>query len=272
MAECGRLPDLVIIGAPRSGTTSLYRYLAAHPEIYMAKGKEAHFFDRKFHDGLDRYRAAFAGRTERLAGEATPTYMFSDEAMARMADAMPSARLVALLRNPVDRAYSHYWLHRERGREDRSFREAIEAEADAGSEPGPGYLANGRYHAALTSVRRHFPASQLHILLFEDLTGEPHVTYASICRFLGARDDFVPTNLGQPVNRYVSFRSIALRRLTKRLHSPALRQTLGRVNTGGNRYPPMDADLRRSLVERFRQDNEALAALLGRDLSSWMQP
>src|SRR4051812_47155826 len=107
----GRLPDYLIIGAPRSGTTALSKYLAAHPDVFLSNPKELDFFDRQepTPDALAAYARHFAGATaDEVAGEATPTYLHSPAAVARMAQTVPDARLVAILRNPIDRAYSHY--------------------------------------------------------------------------------------------------------------------------------------------------------------------
>src|SRR5688572_14326389 len=117
-AAGARLPDFLIVGAMRSGTTSLHKYLQAHPDVFVASGKEVHFFDRRYGRGLDWYRSRFAGvTTERVVGEATPAYMYDENAIARIAHDLPDARLIVVLRNPVDRAYSHYWRNRSRGRE-----------------------------------------------------------------------------------------------------------------------------------------------------------
>src|SRR5437764_7156012 len=107
------LPNFFIIGAMRSGTTSLTRYLNAHPDVFVAPGKELHFFDQRFDRGLDWYRDCFERAAgQRAIGEATQSYMYDAEAMTRLAVTVPKARLLAILRNPVDRAWSHYWLNR----------------------------------------------------------------------------------------------------------------------------------------------------------------
>jgi hypothetical protein len=129
-----RLPNFVIIGAPRSGTTSLAHSLSQHPEVFVTmQVKELHFFDTNFDRGLDWYRQQFSGAdaaAAKAAGEATPTYMYDETAMSRMAETVPDARLIAILRNPVDRAYSHYWMNRSLDREDLLFPVAIETEAE----------------------------------------------------------------------------------------------------------------------------------------------
>ena len=272
----GRLPDFLIIGAPRSGTSSLARYLRAHPEVFLARPKELHFFDREFHRGLDWYRERFAGVDgERVVGEATPSYLYRAEAVERMAAAVPSARLIAMLRDPVARAYSHYWMERMRGRERRSFAEAVDAElhpvaggpGSAGPE-GMAYLDRGRYLGQLQRVCEHYPRSALLVVLFDDVVSAPVESYRSVCRFLSVSDSFVPPLLGTPVNPSVAFRSLGLRRMAKRLPDPA-RRVVERVNTRIFRYPALDPALRARAAAFLEDDTAALGDWLGRDLSSW---
>ena len=131
-AEKGALPHFVIIGAKKCGTTFLYDLLIEHPHVESAAQKELHYFDRYFDQGIDWYRRCFPapkwidGRTT-ITGEATP-YLPTSSAAERMAKILPQARLIVLLRNPVDRAYSHYHHQIRKGRETLGFEEAIEAE------------------------------------------------------------------------------------------------------------------------------------------------
>src|SRR5437762_2920456 len=106
-SQKGGLPNFLIIGAPRSATTSTALYLSQHPEVHIAPQKEVNFFDLEFHRGLDWYRAQF-DRVEdgQVVGEASPNYMFSEDAVQRMAALLPDAKLIAILREPVSRAYS----------------------------------------------------------------------------------------------------------------------------------------------------------------------
>src|SRR5690348_1015601 len=133
------LPDFLIIGTQRGGTTSLYHYLQAHPCIGPASTKEVHFFDMRFHKGLAWYRGHFPSRIDQYAveqahghslvtGEATALYLFHPHAPKRVAEALPSVKLIVLLRNPVNRALSHYYHAVKHGQETLSFEEAIQGE------------------------------------------------------------------------------------------------------------------------------------------------
>lgn len=270
-----RLPDFVVIGAQRSGTTSLYRYLDRHPDIFMAPTKEVHFFDRHFENGVAWYCKQFDGaHLNQVVGEATPRYMADPRAVERLAEIVPHARLVALLRDPVERAYSHYWMERARGRERRSFEEAIAVEEGRkGAQTLPAYLGQSRYLTQLQRICGSFRRDQLLVMLFDDLRHEPGATLAGLCRFLGVEDSGDPSAI-EEVNQFVAFRSLTLRRMYKRLPlalSP-LTRALGRLNTkSGRTYPPMRPETRKHLVTRFASENRALGEWLDRDLEMWNQ-
>jgi sulfotransferase family protein len=260
----------------RSGTTSVTRYLRPHPEVFMSARKELHFFDFNFDRGIDWYRANFSrAADERAVGEATPNYLFDEEAIPRIRALLPGARLVAILRNPVDRAYSHYWHNRATGVETLEFGDALAAEPDRIAEADPqararwSYVERGRYLPQLRRACEHFPRSSLHVSLFDDLLEAPTDTYRSICRFLEVNDKVLPPEPGEAANRFVTFRSRALRRLTRRLPKRA-RTVIGSLNTRGDgSYPPMDRSIRSMLVETFRAENSELGMWLDRDLSGW---
>jgi hypothetical protein len=266
-----RLPNFVIIGAFRSGTTSLARNVGSHPQAFMAAQKEVRFFTDHYELGLDWYKRQFAGASnEPAVGEASPVYMYSGKAMARMAAAIPEARLVAILRNPIDRAYSHYWMMRSRGQEPLEFPDAIADELNriiAGNGP-PAYLAYGRYLRHLRVVCEHFPRENLHVIVFERFRDDPVEHYRSLCRFLGVDDSFVPPNLEQPVNNFVRVRSTGLRVVSRRLFPP-IRRVLDRVNVRPAKYPPLDQGVREALARELDQDNRDLASWLGLEHPLW---
>jgi hypothetical protein len=270
----GLLPNFVVIGAMRSGSTSLYKYLQAHPDVFMPR-KEIHFFDVRWDRGVAWYHNRFDGYAGQTAiGEATPTYLADPVALDRMAETIPDARLVAVLRNPVDRAYSHYWMEHARQRDPRTFEAAIadELEGRPGAPPSD-YLDRGRYAHQLEQVCERFPRSHVHVVLLDDLRDRPHETYAATCRFLGIDDGFVPPRLGERVNRFVAFRSMRVRNMRRSLPSTLrIGRIVGRLNAREGAYPPMAAETRATLLEHFDPDNEALAEWLGRDLPMWGTP
>jgi sulfotransferase family protein len=205
------LPDYLIIGTQRGGTTSLYKYLVRHPAHAHALTKELRFFDLHYNRGLDWYRSCFPTRAYRRAmsatrglhlrvGEASPDYVFHPLADRRIARDLPWARFVLLLRNPVDRAFSHYWHQRKRGHEDRTFEEAIDLEPKrlAGErermEADPGYLsyeyhhhsylARGRYAEQLERWTALFPRERFLVERSEDFYDDPHSVCQRVLDFL----------------------------------------------------------------------------------------
>ena len=200
------VPSFLIIGAARAGTTSLHAYLMRHPSVGAPTHKELHFFDLNFDRGLDWYRRHFpvvvpANRNARITGEASPYYLFHPSVPARVKETLPEVRLIALVRNPVDRAYSQHQLAQRQGRDELSFEAAIAAEPSRlkgeveriRSEPGydsvshrhHSYLARGLYAEQLERWYEHFPNEQLLVLRSEDLFADPPAVVGDVLRFLG---------------------------------------------------------------------------------------
>jgi hypothetical protein len=202
LSPAGALPDVLIIGAQKAGTTSLFEYLAQHPSISVSLTKEVHFFDNAFGRGEAWYRRRFPPRQDsKLVVEASPYYLFHPLAPERAAGMLPSARLIALLREPVARAFSHYQHEVAQGRETLSFDEAVAAEperlgdsekhlargeiARSFEHQNYSYLARGFYAAQIERWLEHFPASQMLVLKAEDLFASPQSAFERVCDFLG---------------------------------------------------------------------------------------
>jgi hypothetical protein len=268
------LPRFLIVGAMRSGTTTLFDQLRASPTVFMPPTKELHFFDRHFDRGINWYSQQFEGaRADQGIGEATPSYLGDARVPPRMAATLPSAKLIAMLRDPIERAYSHYWMNRARGVEPRSFDSAIEDELSgkltAVSEGHVyDYIGRGRYLEHLLKLCEFYERSQLLVLLLDDMRADPSGTYESVCSFLGVDCRFVPPRLGGTVNAFVQFRSTRLRRLGKPLPRP-LGSALARLNIRRGHYPPLKAESRGRLQAVFRVANLGLSEWLQRDLSMW---
>jgi hypothetical protein len=172
-------------------------------------------------------------------------------------------------------------MNRVRGWEPLDFGDAIAAEPERMAPNNPNrrrdrhqsYLERGRYLTQLQRVCQFYPREALMVLLYEDLRDAPLETYQSVCRFLQISDTFTPPNLGRVFNPYVSFRSLKLRKISRRIavgHLKPLRRVIDRRNERTRTpYPPMDPLLRAELQRQFAEDNAALAAWLGRDLSHW---
>jgi len=271
----GRLPTFLIIGAMRSGTSTLARWLVEHPDVFLAPGKELHFFDRHFGRGVDWYRSLYAAvGEERAVGEATPNYVHEPVAIQRIAATIPEVRLILLLRNPVDRAYSHYWHNRSRGRESLSFEAALDAEPSrtASSDADRArfsYASRGEYMDQIDEVLRWFPRSALHVAIAEEIQSDPSHFLADVFGFLGVDEGFQPESLGRKVNAYVEFRSLRARNLAKRLPR-ILARPINRLNAStDNTYPAMEPKTRARLGKTFDAGNRELAGFLGRTDEIW---
>ena len=250
-AKAGSLPHFVIIGTQKGGTTSLYNLLTRHPLVRSSVLKELHFFDRRFDEGVEWYRRCFPqpepkdGR-ETVTGEATPYYMFDPTVPERLAEVLPEARLVAMLRNPVDRAYSHYHHQTRSGDETLGFEEAIEAEkarllaereTTANPYAGPNhrrfsYLSRGLYAEQLERWSTFLEDGRLLVLSSEDFFANPRESLVRILRHLRLPD-------WEPGDSWGTSKKAS--------------------------YEKMDSATRRRLEEYFIPHNRRLYDLLGRD-------
>jgi hypothetical protein len=222
------LPDFLVIGAQKGGTTSFYNYLIEHPGILPAYDKEAHFFDQEFAKGRAWYRANFPMYAEKyyveriqkrlcLTGEATPYYLFHPHAPQRIAKMLPKAKFIALLRNPIDRAYSQYAHQVRQGYETLSFEDAVTQEEQrtareqemlerderyfSFNDKHYTYLARGKYIDQLQRWMELFPREQFLILRSEDFYNEPASSLTETFKFLGLpvaglQKDYQPYNYG----------------------------------------------------------------------------
>jgi hypothetical protein len=277
-------PNLFVIGAGRSGTTSLWHYLGQHPDVFMSPKKEPWFFarprGRPFVSDAREYLNLFAdAHSERYRGEASVSYLWARDAPFAIARASPGAKIVVSLRDPVQRAYSAYLFAVRHGLERRSFVEALE------EEPGPEeeveqataphrYAGIGFYARHLERYLRLFPG-QVHALFFEELAAAPRREMERLFRFLGVdpglaeRLDVEPRNeFAAPRTRVAArllrahrLRGVARTIVPRRLHAPLERTLLVR-----GPKPPMDERARRLLEATYAAENERLAEMLARPL------
>ncbi len=307
------LPNFIVIGAAKSGTTSLYRYLREHPEIYMPPIKEPEFFSfmGKKIDPKDfkqapanfavtdwnEYHSLFKdGEGKKAIGEASPGYIYSQEAPGRIKEHIPHAKLIAILRDPAVRAYSHFNMRLNKSHADvvdpvKDFEEVLAAEnyrIGEGWGPGYHYRARGFYYEQLKRYYDLFPAEQIRVYLYEDLRRDPAAVMKDIFQFLGVDDTFVPDfkkihNKGryQAVvkNRvWHDFltRGNPVKTLLKPLFNSETRQGVKKflVNKNMTSAPAaeksgLDPQIRRGLVDIYKEDILKLEKLIGRDLSAW---
>ena len=263
------LPDFLIIGGQRCGSSSLYYYLTEHPGITSAFTKEPHFFDEHFGKGMDWYRTQFPTtltkeyvknvlKKDFMTGEGTPYYILHPHVPRRASAIVPHAKLIALLRNPVDRAYSQYWIEKTANFETLSFEEAIDREPErlAGelekmmadenyysySYRHFSYLTRGMYIDQLQNWMRYFPREQLLILRSEDLYSNPQEVVKKTLQFLGVKS----SDLNKEYRNY--------RRPSKKGYRKKVAP------------PKIDPAMRERLIEYFKPHNARLYDFLGIDL------
>lgn len=261
------LPDFLVIGAQRAGTSTLYEYLVRHPCIGGASRKEVGYFDRRYHRGARWYRAQFPTRFQKkkalacggvfLTGEASPSYLLNRDVPARVTAALPDIRLIAILRDPIDRAYSGYQREVRKGRETRPFADAVRAEL-----PDPlrdwkdnlagrpledfyhrSYLARGLYAQQLEHWMTFYPRERFLLLSSEEFFKDALTVLNRTCDFLK-----LPPWPDQ------SFRASVLPNVSRWLRRKYSYQ-----------YPPLEPALRRELAGFFLPHNERLYAIAGKD-------
>ena len=273
--------DFLLVGAPRCGTTSLFEYLRRHPGVFVPAAKELPFFtdETRFSGGWDTFvDSFFAGAPpEALWGKLTPHYWESPETAApRIAAAMPEVKLLALLRNPVERAHSHYRFLVRRDVEPTSFATAV---GDRTGRKYQAYVPPGEYGRVLDVYLRHFEREQIHVMFTEELEADPTETFDRLLLFLGLSQDYRPANLGRRYNvggAGTRFRGVvgALRRASPvraawhRLPERT-RRRIGRwffFEVAPKREAPaaISADVNQRLVEHYRPEVRRLEEILQR--------
>ena len=247
--------NTLIAGTQKGGTTSLFHYLARHPEVGVADHKELHFFDNdklfaKGQPDYAKYHRSFSHvlPAHRIFLEATPIYMYWSPSADRIHRYNPHMRLIFVLREPVQRAYSHWGMETTRDRESLSFRDAIGAEPDRIAKGAPkvhrrrhSYLDRGFYGRQVHRLLDYFPRTQMHFIRQDTLLSEHARVLHELCRFLGIDPFAKPpeAHFMLPIER---------------------RRTL----------PPFTEDMFLELAPRFHDDLQLLMALTGEDFSEWL--
>ncbi|NEP18055.1 MAG: sulfotransferase [Leptolyngbya sp. SIO4C1] len=298
------MPNFLIVGAQKAGTTTLAQHLSRHPQIYISSVKEPGFFDFEGREpdfrgpndqalyqhmvtDLKTYQSLFTKvAQERAIGEATTWYLYSPEAPKRIAHYIPTVKIVAILRHPVDRAYSAF-LHATRDRRETvsDFTQALDLETDRIAQNWEylwRYQQMGFYATQLRRYFQHFDKSQIKIYLYEDLSQAPEALLSDLCDFLDVDSALMPklskrlNASGIPKNRLLhSLLSSPnpLRKMLKPLiPSQELREQIRlRLKNRNLSKPRLSAETRAELTQRYRADILQLEALIDRDLSHWLR-
>jgi len=287
------LPNTILIGVQKSGTTSLYRWLAEHPDVYGPQGmKDFPFFcrDKSYNRGLQWFSQFFdSHKGEKIILHGSVQYMYFSSIVApRIYSYDRNVKLIAVLRNPADRAYSAYWEARNKMVENiQSFEKAVEAEKKRLMQALPlaarelSYIGHGFYYRQLMHFYNFFNREQIFIALFDDLKNKPHDLLMKIYEFLEIDNHFIPllalhnpakTPRSKILQGFLTKMPAPLpHRLKVFLYKKGFHKAYFRdLNSKLFKPPPLDSRIRRKLIDIYRGDILQLQDLLQRDLSSWL--
>jgi len=298
------LPNFLILGAAKAGTTSLYKYLEQHPDIYMSSFKEPGFFafegeqlnfqgpgtktriNKWSVTDINTYQEMFAGvTTEKAIGEATPLYLYYPKACDRIKHYIPDAKLIVMLRDPVERAFSNYvWAVQPGAEPITNFTDALAAEPERINHnwgPRWHYKAQGFYYRQLKLYYENFTRQQIKIYLHEDFVANPVAVLQDIFKFLAIDNTFCPDmskkhNTSQIPRNKTWHKFINQPNLIKSIIKPLLpvdlRQNIKKNAKNNNLYKPqLSPEVRQLLITEYQPDILQLQELIGRDLSKWLE-
>ena len=267
------LPDFIIAGTQKAGTTSLHYYLDQHPDIFLPK-EECHYYDIFYHMGLTWYEKRFEPGKGKTIGDETPRYMYYPDIPAKIYRDNPQVKLVFILRNPVDRAYSEYWMVRLNSDEPLSFEEAIK-------QPDREYLSRGLYAEQIERFLEYFPKEKMFFLITEEFANDPRQHLRNLLQFLDVDDDYEFQDLrkkhtgGHPRSEMLLKLTALPNFFKKRSRNPKVKlplvyavRALKALNRGKG-YTPMHPETRKQLKQYFASCNIALEKMLCVDLTVW---
>lgn len=263
------LPNFLVIGTQRAGTTWLHNSLSEHPEIFLPAQKELLFFSKHFHLGSNYYSSYFdKANSEKAIGEISPEYLYCDKCHYRISKLLPNAKLIVILRNPIERAYSAYEIF-TKNLTGWSFEEAISKR--------PGLLTSGLYYEQIEKYLTVFKKEHMLILLYDDLKKDNLRFLKSVYSFLEVDQNFVPSWIGKSVNT-VSFPRVRsflghcrLEFLIDIIKMTPIEPMLRKIATNqkSRSKPNIAPHVKGQLLMYYRESNTRLSQLINRDLSLW---
>jgi len=290
------LPNFICPGAQKSATTTLYNLLHQHPDVYLPDVKELHFFDNeeKYLKGILWYEKVFFSEVKgaKIIGDITPIYMYLDRVPQRIYDALgKNIKFIFMLRNPVDRAYSHYWMSYRRGYEKESFEKAIELEKDRirignFEKINFSYIERGFYSKQIKNFLYYFPKKNMKFILFEDLIRDTSNIMKQIFSFLEV-DSNISINYNIKSNPAKMPKSIMLRDFiqkpstlvkkttkllipNKKLRQKAI-QAIENINYRKFEKPELKLETKYKLLKIYEEDIKEFENVIDKDLSLWFK-
>lgn len=311
-----KLPNFFIVGSAKSGTTSIYNYLKQHPDIFMSPIKETHHFstdidsskfrpdyaanlninidswlngDQKkeiFHAFVkdwDKYLKLFKNsENQKAIGEVTNSYLYSKEAAKNIRSKFPEGKIIMILRNPVERAFSHFLMDLKSGLETGSFLEAFKKDM-AKSNKGWGisnvYYEIGMYYEQVKRYLTIFPQEQIKIILYDDYRNDAIKTLKEICNFLNIDSNF-EFEFSKEHNKAMipksgavalMMRQKGLKAFAKKIFPKSWKNIISKIFFTNKNLPKLSVDDRKYLIELYKEDIQKLSQLINRDLTSWVK-
>ena len=290
------LPNFLIIGVQKAGTTSIYNYLQEHPQVFMSKVKETNFLEKDWENlppeqqnkngivTVEKYAELFRDvKNEKAIGEASPNYLFHYESSAaRIKKYVPEAKLIVVLRNPVERAYSDHLMHLRDAIGYRSLSEQIKHSSHKSF-----ILRKGFYYLPLKHYFEQFGREQIQVFFYEDLCNNPHSFMQEMYKFLEVDAKFTPNTTkkaqvakvpkNKTINNLLQRKNMLRNTVAKIMKTVVpletrqkLRDRLIEFNSHAKQEVPLSKKERQQLIELYREDILNLQDLVGRDLSSWL--
>lgn len=268
------LIHFIIIGAPRSGTDFLFYNIGKHPEVCISKKREIHFFDRNYKKGVKWYSSFFDGCSPTsIVGEKTANYLAEQNVAKRIFQTFPNVKLIVILRNPVDRAYSHYWnwVRLRKISPDFDFMKCCES--------CPEILDMGFYYKHIMKYLEYFEKKQILFMFYDDLIDNSVLEYKKMCEFLNISKNYIPKDFTEPLN-YSGIPQNNLKFIIKN-HLNPFKEILKPFfpesmmsffrKESLNKYPKMQKVERDKLIDLYEKDVLSLFDFTGRCLPEWLK-
>ncbi len=286
--------DFFIVGAPKSGTTSLYKYLSEHPQISMSAIKEPNYFsnkslrnqtlyyDQNIIEDLERYHQLFSNDSiEKKKGEASVSYLFYKDVPKKINDYNPDAKIIILLRNPIERAYSHYLMDYRLGLVNENFNEIIKKKIKHKNAKlyFQQYIELGEYANQIKRYLNEFDINQIMIIDYEDFIKETHLVINKVHRFLGVDNNFVPESNKKyntfTFSKYKLIRFfysfVFFRNTIKFIFPRKILIVLFRLFFTNDNKPEIDEDIVEYLKDYFKKDILELNHIIDKDFIKWIK-
>jgi hypothetical protein len=288
------LPNFICPGAQKSATTSLHDILIQHPDVYLPECKETHLFDKKekFNKGLDFYKDKFYSdvKAEKIIGDITPIYMYLEKIPRNINNLLgDDIKFVFMLRNPIERAYSHYWMSYRRGYETEPFKKAIKLEKErinkgAFERSHFSYIDRGFYSKQIKNFLKYFPKENMKFIIFDEFINNKKVILEDIFSFLNLKliDDieleqksntaFLPKY--DIFNKFLNKPPILIKNIANIFPKEIKKSIVSFIKDKNKKdfeKPELNKKIKSDLINVFKPDVKELEKIIDKDLSFWFK-